>query len=35
LSAEGWDNRCKEFAAAYDWDNIAESAELAYLGALD
>ena len=35
LSAEGWENRCKEFAAAYDWDNIAESAELAYLGALD
>ena len=35
LSSESWENRCKEFATAYDWDNIAESAEQAYLEALD
>ena len=35
LSSETWESRCKEFARAYDWDSIADSAELAYLRALD
>jgi len=29
-SNEGWEERCKELARAYDWDIIADSAELAY-----
>jgi glycosyltransferase involved in cell wall biosynthesis len=33
LSTEGWEVRCREFAAGYDWDRIAEDAEQAYLKA--
>jgi glycosyltransferase involved in cell wall biosynthesis len=29
-SSDGWEKRCKELARAYDWDNIADSAEVAY-----
>jgi glycosyltransferase involved in cell wall biosynthesis len=31
-SSDGWEKRCKELARAYDWDIIADSAELAYQG---
>jgi glycosyltransferase involved in cell wall biosynthesis len=31
LGTEGWEGRCREFAAGYDWDRIADSAEEAYL----
>jgi L-malate glycosyltransferase len=32
LSREDWESRCREFAAEYDWDRIADAAEAAYLG---
>lgn len=34
LSVGDWDRRCREFAAAYDWEMIADAAEKAYLKAL-
>lgn len=30
LGTEGWEGRCREFAAGYDWDRIADQAEAVY-----